>query len=65
MEPLAQVELMLLNQSDIASTLRKLSVELGPLQSGIADFSTSKNGKFLSADLDIHRFTDASLPIRR
>ena len=32
MEPLAQVELMLLNRSDIASALRKLSVELGPIE---------------------------------
>jgi hypothetical protein len=31
MEPLALVELMLLNQSGIASALRKLSVELGPI----------------------------------
>ena len=31
MEPLALVELMLLNQSGIASALRKLSVQLGPI----------------------------------
>jgi hypothetical protein len=31
MEPLALVELMLLNQSGIASVLRKLFVELGPI----------------------------------
>jgi hypothetical protein len=32
MEPLAKVELMLLDQSDIASALRRLSVELGPTE---------------------------------
>jgi hypothetical protein len=32
MEPLAQVELMLLDQSSIASALRRLSVELGPIE---------------------------------
>jgi hypothetical protein len=30
MEPLVQVELMLLDQSSIASALRRLSIELGP-----------------------------------
>jgi hypothetical protein len=32
MEPLAQVELMLLDQSSIASALQRLSVELGPIE---------------------------------
>jgi hypothetical protein len=32
MEPLAQVELMLLDQSSIASALRRLSVKLGPIE---------------------------------
>jgi hypothetical protein len=32
MEPLAQVELMLLDQSSIASALRKLFIELGPIE---------------------------------
>jgi hypothetical protein len=32
MEPLARVDLMLLNQSGIASALRKLFVELGPIE---------------------------------
>jgi hypothetical protein len=32
MEPLARVELMLLNQSGIASALQKLSIELGPIE---------------------------------
>jgi hypothetical protein len=32
MEPLAQVELMLLNQSSINSALRRLSVELGSIE---------------------------------
>jgi hypothetical protein len=32
MEPLAQVELMLLDQSGIASALRRLSIELGPTE---------------------------------
>jgi hypothetical protein len=32
MEPLVQVELMLLYQSSIASALRRLSVELGPFE---------------------------------
>jgi hypothetical protein len=32
MEPLAKVELMLLNQSNIASTLRRLFVEPGPIE---------------------------------
>jgi hypothetical protein len=31
-EPVAWVELMLLNQSSIASALRRLSVELGPIE---------------------------------
>jgi hypothetical protein len=32
MEPLAQVELMLLDKSSIASALRRLSIELGPIE---------------------------------
>jgi hypothetical protein len=32
MEPLAQVELVLLNQSSIASTIRRLSVEPDPIE---------------------------------
>jgi hypothetical protein len=32
MEPLAKVELMLLNQSNISSTLRRLFAELGPIE---------------------------------
>jgi hypothetical protein len=32
MEPLERVELMLLNQSGIASALRRLSIELGPIE---------------------------------
>jgi hypothetical protein len=31
----------------------------------LADFSISKNGKFLSADLDMNLFNDASLPVSR
>jgi hypothetical protein len=32
MEPLARVELMLLNQSNIVSTLQKLFVVMGPIE---------------------------------
>jgi hypothetical protein len=32
MEPLAKVELVLLNQSSIASTLRRLFAESGPIE---------------------------------
>jgi hypothetical protein len=32
MEPLAKVELLLLNQSSIASTLRRLFAEPGPIK---------------------------------
>jgi hypothetical protein len=32
MEPLARVELLLLDQSSIASALRRLSAELGPIE---------------------------------
>jgi hypothetical protein len=32
MEPLAQVELMLLDQSSIALALRRLSIDLGPIE---------------------------------
>jgi hypothetical protein len=32
MEPLTKVELVLLNQSSIASTLRRLFAELGPIE---------------------------------
>jgi hypothetical protein len=31
----------------------------------LADFNISKNGKFLSADLDINLFNDANLPANR
>jgi hypothetical protein len=31
----------------------------------LADFSISKNGIFLSIDLDINLFNDASLPANR
>jgi hypothetical protein len=48
MEPLAKVELMLLNQSNT-----------------LADFNIPKNGRFLSADLDMNLFNDANLPASR
>ena len=37
----------------------------GPHWKTLADFSISKNGRFLSADLDMHLFNYASLPVSR
>jgi hypothetical protein len=59
------VELRLLNLSDTASALRRLFAGLIPIEKLRLTFSTSKNGKFLSADLDINRFKDANLPVSR
>jgi hypothetical protein len=36
---------------------------VGPHWKTLADFSTSKNRKFLSADLEINLFNDVSLPV--
>jgi hypothetical protein len=54
---------VLLDLSSIASALRRLSAGLVPIEKTSADFSTSKNGKFLSADLDMNLLRDASLPV--
>jgi hypothetical protein len=54
---------MLLNRSDIASALQKLSVELGPIEK--LQVTLVLQSKFLSTDLDIDRFKDASLPVNR
>jgi hypothetical protein len=60
---LMKVELELSSLLSIALALRKPFVESDPIEP--ADFSTSKNGRFLSVDLDINLFNDASLPANR
>jgi hypothetical protein len=57
-----KVELVLSNQSSIASTLRKPFDEPDPTKK-LRLTSVSKNGRFLSADLDMNLFNDASLPV--
>jgi hypothetical protein len=65
-----KVELELSSLSGIALTLRKPSVEPDPIEKlrvtlvfqTSADFSISKNGRFLSTNLDINLFSNASLP---
>jgi uncharacterized membrane protein YedE/YeeE len=59
---LTKVGLRLSVLSNIASVLRRLLLDWSPLKD-LADFSTSKKGKFLSADLEINLFNDASLPV--
>jgi hypothetical protein len=65
MGPLAQVELMLLNQSNIVSTLQKLFVVPGPIERLRLTSVFQKNGRFLSADRDMNLFNDANLPASR
>jgi hypothetical protein len=65
MEPLAQVELMLLDQSSIASALRRLSVELGPIERLRLTLVFQRMASFLSVDLDMNLFNEASLPANR
>jgi len=64
MEPLARVELMLLSQSSIASTLRRLFVEPDPIEK-LRLTSVFQRMVSFSADLDINLFSDASLPANR
>jgi hypothetical protein len=56
-----KVELELLDLSNTASALRRLSVGLDPIGRP-ADFNISKKGRFLSTDLEMNLFSDASLP---
>ena len=57
------MELELLNLSNIVSVLRRLFAELIPIEKLRLTSALQKNGKFLSADLDINRFKDANLPV--
>jgi hypothetical protein len=41
----------------------KAFCRVGPHRKTLADFKTSKNGKFLSVDLEMNLFNDASLPV--
>jgi hypothetical protein len=65
MEPLVRVELMLLNQSNIVSTLQKLFVVSGPIERFRLTSVFQKNGRFLSADLDMNLFNDANISASR
>jgi hypothetical protein len=64
-EPLAKVELVLLDRSSIASTLQKLFAKADPIGKLRLTSVFQKNGRFLSADLDMKLFNDASLPASR
>jgi hypothetical protein len=58
------MELELSSLSSIALTLRKPFAELDPIGK-LWLILVSKNGRFLSTDLDINLFNDASLPANR
>jgi hypothetical protein len=62
MEPLEKVELELSDLSSIALILQKLFAEPDPTEKLLLTLEFQKNGKFLSADLDMNLFNDASLP---
>jgi hypothetical protein len=64
MEPLAKVELMLLNQSNIASTLRRLFAETGPIERLRLTSVFQRMADFF-LDLDMNLFNDANLPASR
>jgi hypothetical protein len=60
-----KVGLELSNLSNIALALRRLFVEPDPTGRVRLISVFFKKGKFLSADLDINLFNDASLPANR
>jgi hypothetical protein len=64
MEPLAKVELVLLDCSNIASILRKLFAEPNPTEKLRLTSVFQRMTDFFSADLDMNLFNDASLPAR-
>jgi hypothetical protein len=60
-----KVELELSSLSSIALIPRKPFVELNPIEKLRLSSVFQKNGRFLSADIDINLFNDASLPANR